>query len=65
MRNCPCVPYGKKCIFEKKSNDLLGCCASILSYRFTELKMEIPIIGKYIEPYVCNLFIEESEVQGE
>lgn len=59
MSNCPCVPYGKKCMYEEHAKDLLGCTCRILNYRLIELTMELPLIGDLFEPYNCNFFMEE------
>lgn len=59
--NCPCVPLGKRCLFEEHAKDLLGCSCRILGYRLQELKMSLPIIGGWFEPYKCNFFIEYTE----
>ena len=56
MSDCPCVPSGKVCIFEKHAKDLFGCSCRILNYRLRELEMELPIIGNFFEPYVCVFF---------
>lgn len=61
MSNCPCVPYGKKCVFEEHHKDLIGCCINILNYHLQELKMELPFIGDMFKPYECKWFLEESE----
>lgn len=58
---CPCVPQGKRCLFEEQAKDLLGCSCRIISYRLQELKMSLPIIGDWFEPYVCDFFIEDKE----
>ena len=63
MSNCPCVPCGKACMFEKHAKDLIGCFCRILNYRLRELEMELPIIGDWFEPYVCDLFIDEIDCE--
>ena len=59
MSNCPCVPYGKKCMYEECVKNLLGCTCRILNYRLQELKMKLPLVGGLCKPYVCNFFMEE------
>lgn len=61
MGNCPCVPYGKKCMFEEHAKDLLCCCCHILNYHLQELKMELPLIGGWFETYVCKDFMDAAD----
>jgi hypothetical protein len=48
-------------MFEEHTKDLLCCRCHILNYRLQELKMQLPFIGDWFEPYVCKDFIDEVE----
>jgi hypothetical protein len=48
-------------MFEENTKDLLCCCCHILNYRLQELKMKLPFIGDWFEPYVCKDFIDAVE----
>ena len=58
MSNCPCVPYGKECVYEKYHKDLLGCCCRIVNQRLQELKKDLPCIGGLYSSYICDNFEE-------
>ena len=64
MSNCPCVPLGMDCVYEKVHSKLLFCSCNIVNYRFNELFRGLPILDEIIEPYRCpDLEIKERTVR--
>lgn len=50
------------CINKKHSEELLCCCANKLGHALTELKRQIPVIGKHIAEHECSFYIDEADL---
>lgn len=53
---CPNSPLLLSCEYEEYHNRLLCCSVHILNGAFNELLRSLPIIGNWVDPYVCPDF---------
>lgn len=61
MSNCPYVPCGKKCFYEEHAKDLVGCYVRILNYRISEAFIKVPVLGRFFEVGMCDMYEEVRE----
>lgn len=59
--NCPCAPLFLKCEYE--GYEAIGCELRRLNYMITEMKRSIPLFGKFIKEYRCDMFQPKNEAK--
>lgn len=47
------------CEFKHFKDEIIGCQAAHLKHEWTELKKQLPFIGKYVKDYECPDYLEE------
>lgn len=50
------------CEFRPFKDDILSCQTAQLKYEWTELKKQLPFIGKYIKDYECPEWLRDCRI---
>lgn len=58
---CDIAPFFMHCEWEDVKDDLISCNVHHLCCATQELKMSLPIIGRWFQPYRCPQFEPKKE----
>ena len=58
---CDIAPFQMECICDPHKHKLACCQGSHMAHAWQELKMSLPIIGKFFEPHRCPFFMPKLD----